>query len=1017
MRRLILIFSVLFTSLYVIPQTGVYGQNTDQHITPVSFQKGVELYQSGNYIAAERIFIDLSSETSENDPVKYDLDYYRLMCLVKQNKRSSESEINAYLTNNKNNPHNNQLQFEMGKLQFSNRRYPLAVRTLSNIDPQMLKASDRDDFYLYRAYSNFEAGNLAEASQEFFDIKKSNSKYAPTASYYWGYINYLEGNYNTALEEFAKIKNNKQFSGFINFYTIQIYYIQERYAQVIEMGPSLLTAAPADQKNDLNKIVGDAYYLTQNYINAIQYLEAYQGISKRKTPEDYFRLAYCYYKIEEYDDAIKNFEKASVGKNEVSQLAFYHLADCYLKIDDKNKARIAFEQASKYDFDKDIEQDALFNFAKLTYELSYSPFNETIKAFDQYITKYPDSERNDQAFDYLVKVYMTTRNYRGAIASIEKIKNQSPSIKEAYQRVTYYHALELLNDGYYTRAIEMFEKSLENKSYNRSITAKSLYWNAEANYRLTRYSRAIELFQQFQSTAGAFSLPEFGTAYYNIGYAYFNMKNYSEASSWFRKYLNQSKREAKLEADAGNRIADSYFIIRNYKQALEYYQKAFEIKSYDADYSLFQIALCHGLLHNYSKKIEQLQILLNDYYRSSYSDDALYEIARTYERNNDISNAISWYKKIIAEKPQSHFVAKAHLQLGLIYYNKSDFNNSLENYKNVVEKYPNSEEAKSALVGIQNNYVDQNNVDGYFAYLENIDSKIAVTASKQDSVYYMAAEKSFMDENPQAGKMLLEYLEKFPDGSFRINALFYLAEFHYGQGEYSKSLTYYDELLLKPNNIFTEQALVKAAELMFNAEKYTESLDYFIRLENLAGTKWNLLRSRLGIMRCQYALNNAAETVKSAVALLETENTTQLMVREANYKLAKSHYLLGEEDEALKFFKILATDAKTTEGAEAKYFIAQIFYNKENFDDAENEIMEFISANTPHQYWLAKSFILLSDVYMAKEDIFQAKHTLKSIVNNYTNTDDGIIAEAEEKIKNIETIEKETVITSENNEE
>jgi TolA-binding protein len=141
------------------------------------------------------------------------------------------------------------------------------------------------------------------------------------------------------------------------------------------------------------------------------------------------------------------------------------------------------------------------------------------------------------------------------------------------------------------------------------------------------------------------------------------------------------------------------------------------------------------------------------------------------------------------------------------------------------------------------------------------------------------------------------------------------------------------------------------------------------------------------------------------------------MVREANYKLAKSHYLLGEEDEALKFFKILATDAKTTEGAEAKYFIAQIFYNKEKFDDAENEIMEFISANTPHQYWLAKSFILLSDVYMAKEDIFQAKHTLKSIVNNYTNTDDGIIAEAEEKIKNIETIEKETVITSENNEE
>ena len=32
------------------------------------------------------------------------------------------------------------------------------------------------------------------------------------------------------------------------------------------------------------------------------------------------------------------------------------------------------------DFDQSIKEDALFNYAKVTYELSYTPFNEAIRA-------------------------------------------------------------------------------------------------------------------------------------------------------------------------------------------------------------------------------------------------------------------------------------------------------------------------------------------------------------------------------------------------------------------------------------------------------------------------------------------------------------------------------------------------------------------------------------------------------------------------------------------------------------
>lgn len=1006
-------FSVLLLSVLLFSQLTLKAHLPQQNATSANYNQAKDLYNSANYIAAERIFNDLLETADANDPFRYDLDFYRLMCLVKQNKQVSAAEITKYLEKTSGSPWENQLWYELAKLQFSNKQYKQAARTFSKVEKRLLSPADKEDYAFFMGYSNFEAGNLKAASQAFFEVRKSNSIYAPSASYYWGYINYLEGNYETALDEFSKLENDRRFSGFIKYYTTQIYYLQEKYEQVIAQGEKLVAGAPEEQRNELLKIVGDAFYETGNFISAIKYLDAYKGVSGKKTPEDYFRLGYCYYQIKDYKNAIDAFEKATYKKDKLAQNAFYHLADCQLKLNDKNKARAAFEEASKYNFDPMIEEDALFNFAKLTYELSYSPFNETIKAFDQYIAKYPDSKRNDAAFDYLVKVYMTTRNYRDAITSIENIKNQSPSIKEAYQRVTYYRGLELLNDRQYTEALKYFDKSLENARYNRTYKAQALYYSAESYYQSRKYQKAIELYEQFQATPGAFSLPEFATAYYNIGYSYFNQQVYDKASTWFRKLLTQSNVDAKMKADALNRIGDYYYLNRDYTEAVKYYKQSSELGNYDPDYALYQEAICYGLDRLYQQKIDQLKLLISRYQRSSFVDDAIYEIARTYERLNDNDQAIAGYKQLIEQLAQSNYTKKAYLQLGLIYYNKSDYNFSLENYKKVVELYPNSTEAKAALVGIKNNYLDMNNVDGYFAYTNSLGNLVTVSVNEQDSTFYMAAEKSYMDGDKAAQSQLEQYLNRFPDGSFKVNATFYLAESYYQGGNYTKSLELYEEVVSKPDHIFTEQALIKAGELTFNAGKCDRSLEYFSRLELLANTKWNLLKARLGIMRSNFELKDWASTTKTAITLLATDNVTDQMIREANYKLAKSLYMQKSEDEALKYFKLLADDTKSIEGAEAKFFVAQILFNKKRIDDCENEIMDFISKNTPHQFWLAKSFILLSDVYTAKNDLFQAKHTLNSIVSNYTITDDGIIEQAKKKIEILEQKEKETILTNE----
>ena len=108
-----------------------------------------------------------------------------------------------------------------------------------------------------------------------------------------------------------------------------------------------------------------------------------------------------------------------------------------------------------------------FNFAKVTFELSFNPFNEAIRAFEQYIRTYPAADNTDEAYNYLVMAYLGTRNYSMAMASLEKIKMRDDGIDRAYQKVAFYRGLELYKNLRFDEAVDAFEVSLEYASMIR----------------------------------------------------------------------------------------------------------------------------------------------------------------------------------------------------------------------------------------------------------------------------------------------------------------------------------------------------------------------------------------------------------------------------------------------------------------------------------------------------------------------------------------------------------------------
>jgi hypothetical protein len=98
-------------------------------------------------------------------------------------------------------------------------------------------------------------------------------------------------------------------------------------------------------------------------------------------------------------------------------------------------------------------------------------------------------------------------------------------------------------------------------------------------------------------------------------------------------------------------------------------------------------------------------------------------------------------------------------------------------------------------------------------------------------------------------------------------------------------------------------------------------------------------------------------------------------------------------DEALADFRKVGYEVISAEGAESKFRVAELLYKKNQVAESEKIITEFISQKTPHQYWMARVFLLLADISLKKGDVLQARATLESLKDYYTIDNDGILDE------------------------
>ncbi len=988
-KKILLFFILSFQMIISAQETIKYFMPEEQYI------RAVNLYHEKEYKPAKYFFEKLKLQVKDKSLLG-DIYYYLASISVRTGDIDAE-DLLAYFTEHfPTHPKRNLAYFDAADYYFTNGDLSKGAELINKVDPGDLSKDEYEKYNFYMAYSYLKKKDWKKAARLFEKLLDSKN-YGKQAKYYYGYIAYQQNDFAKAQKYFNQVSDEGSYNKKMPYYQADMYFKLGRFQDAINEAMKIFERSHGKEHSELAKIIGESYFNLKNYEKAIPYLLQYKGKNGKWNNTDYYQLGYAYYKNGNYDKAIEYFNKIISGNDAIAQNAYYHLADSYLKTGQKIKALNAFKKVSEMSFDKNMQEDAFYNYAKLGYELG-NPFENSSEVIRKFLKKYPDTLYKKELEDLLVNSYLTSNNFEDALKILEKNKETQ---SKTYQKAAYYRGLELLNEGDYQAAKQMFDKVLKS-GFDPKIRQLSKFWKAEADYRLHNYEQAKLGFEDFASTNDYKYSKEGKTVHYNLGYTYFKLKDYPNAAKHFDRFI-QTKPNKKLLKDSYLRLGDSYFASKKYWPAMQAYNKAILLKGPDADYAAYQKAISYGFVGKTNRKIDDLNRFIKEFPNSKYLPDAYYQLGSTYANKGDNSQALQTFDKLLNKFPDNKYSALVLLKQGTIYYNTNQNAKALEKFKKIVQKFPNTPIAHQAVEQIKNIYIDEGRANDYAAWVKTV-PWVNVSNTELDDAVFEAAQEKYMAMEPNAISELEKYLQQFPDGLHSLEAHYYLAKLYKKKGKNGKTALHYEKIASQPQNNYTLEALRELSEIHLKKEKWDQAIPYLERLELLASSPNDIIFAQSNLMKAYYQTDKYSMAIEYAEKVLNNPKSSKQMKNDAKIIIARSAMKTGDENKARDYYTRLSKTASGKIAAESLYYVAE-FQNKDGKFDASNQtIAKLTKKYAGYKYWAAKALVLMARNTYAKGDAFNATYILESVIKNFKQYPD-IIKEAEDLLKEIKANE------------
>lgn len=902
--------------------------------------------------------------------------------------------LKAYLENWPDAQEKNYMNALLAQAYYANKDCASVVNLMNRINPDKLGLKDMQQLILNYAMALVGLGQNDEARLQLATVSAISEEFANEVAFANAYIDYTERAFDKAIQGFDTVMDDMRFRSRALYFSAQAAMESGKNEAADEFASLYLGQFSKEEYAvEACRIKGEALYGMGNYDKAAPTLEIYLNESKEPAREALLKLGLSEYNIGAFLRAPEIFALISENDDAVSQSAHLYSGLSFLKTDDKARARMELEQAASMTADNALREQAMYNYIVCLHEMNYSAFGEAVTMFERFLNEFPESQYADQANVYLAETYMNTRNYAAALESIEKIRQPGTAILAAKQKLLYKAGLEAFVNRLTDEAFEKFTQSLQLSKYDKQTAADAYFWRGESHYRKGNFSKAASDYQQHLSNTANKGSREYLLALYGLGYSKFRRADYNGAYTSFDRFVTSSNVVNTIDratvSDAWSRIGDCYFQARQFTNAERSYDKAINVDPSTCDYAVYQKAFAQGLLGRYDDKISTLSYLTRNFPLSDYADDAIYEKGRSYVQLERGAQAQETFRELLEKYPESVYAPAAGNQIALIYYQNDNIRAAIDTYKKVILNYPGSEQANVAMRDLKSLHVEENMVEDYVEFATQAKSSVVIDVTEHDSLAYTAAEQAYMrNETKTATEGFLKYLQQFPNGAYTLIAHYHLGCIYSAQNMYEEALTHLQPVAAVKSCTWCEDATSRIADMAYNRRDFNLALSSYKDLKTITMRSDTRLHAQTNLVRSAWALQDQDLVINEVGTFLDDAKLAPETAIEMRYYRAKSYLAQKLTKTAQADLTLLAKDTRNIYGAEAKYLLAQLYFDNRQLDKAEKEVLDYINVSTPHSYWLARSFILLADVYMSSDRNIEAKQYLLSLRQNYQANDD-----------------------------
>lgn len=868
-------------------------------------------------------------------------------------------------------PHFKNKTFLLGaNYHFEQQNYERVLEYYESID---LESLNELDHLFFRGYAYKQTGEIVKAKSDFENVVYLRGMLLTDAAYYAGMIAYEEEDYDRAQEYLNQSVKNKNYRDRSRLALASI-YMKNSNTKLLEELVLELESDDEDSR-EFHLLLGNYYFNKKSYTEALSHYDEFLNASLKVSDKIYYRAGLSAYNINRKGKAEEYLKVAALTEDTVAQVASYYLGIMYLEQSNYQFAANSFNKALELSFNPLMKEESMFLVGKTN--VSAGNYRKAIIQLKDYLIVNNRGEHRAEANELISHSYMQSSDYEGAIAYIEGLSSLSIPIKKVYQEITLREGILLFNKSRFSSAKEFFKKS-ERYPVDDSISAKANYYLGES-YAITRdYRQSVSYYKK---SLNKVVLPTDYSIYYGLGYSLYNVRNYKEAEVAFSKFITYQPTIERY-AEALVRLGDLAYVSKSYKKAIVRYDNALR-KGYEKpDYLYYQ----KGVVFYYQRDVEKASLsfntILKNYPNSVYFDDALFQLGQLYNEASQYDRAFSYFDRLITQHQSGPYLPEALLRRASLYSQRDEHEKAVQDFKRVLLKFPTHSSTQGALLGIQSSLIKLDQNQEFANILEEYRALNPDNDQLEQISFEAAKELYYSQHYKQAIIKLKRFVETYSLSSYKTQALFLIADAYYRLDERLTSIQAFEAIEDAKDKGLKVRVHERLAELLFIEERHDESIRYYTSLLSYADRSKDTLRAYEGLMKNYYSLAQYTSALNYGEMILTQKRVPTYLRNTVLMTKAKSFLALDNEGRAVDNLLEILNGKDQEKGAEAKFLLAKIKYDKKAFQESISLLYELKERYPEEEKWLSKSYILIAQNYMELGELLQAKATLTSIVEN-----------------------------------